>query len=217
MNETVEYWNKVQWSVFACPNPCLFRFMFHAGINIENKKVLDLGFGIGADLLEMQKRGAKTYGIDIDKRKVDDINKLKGNSKFPIVLHGNIATDIKNLNESFDFIFSEDMLYYLKEEELLQCLNEVKETLTADGKFLFQVITGDYKLVDGKEIFDPKAILKDSGNPILFRDEEFYISCLEKEGFKVTGKKLIKETFFANCEAVRHNLYICCSKWSIIK
>ena len=186
--------------------------MHHIGINIEKRNVLELGFGMGSDLFEMQKRGAKTYGIDVDERKVDDINKLKGNNKFPIVLHGNILTDIKKFNESFDFIFSQDVLYYLEENDLHLCLNNVKEVLVGDGKLLFQVITGDYKIINGKEIFDSKAILKDSGNPILFRDENFYLSCLKKEGFNVIAKKIIKETFFANCEAVRHNLYICCSK-----
>lgn len=211
MTKVIEYWAKIERPIFSCPNPCLFRFMYNVGINIEGKNILELGFGMGSDLLEMQNRGANTYGIDIDKRKVDDINELKGNRKFPVVLHGNIATDIKEFNQQFDLIYSQDVLYYLGEKDFIQCLENIKKLLTIEGKFLFQVITGDYRLVDNDEIFDQNAILKDSGNPILFRPEEFYISCLKSQGFTIIGKKIVKETFFANCDAIRHNLYICCS------
>jgi cyclopropane fatty-acyl-phospholipid synthase-like methyltransferase len=212
MNENIEYWNSVQREIFACPNLCLFRFMGDVGINIKGKNVLELGFGMGSDLIEMQKRGANAYGIDIDKRKVGDVNKLKGDNEFPIVFCGDIVSDIKEFNISFDFVSSQDTLYYLEEEELLQCLNNVKESLAEGGKLLFQIITGDYRIVDGEEVFDSKAIIKNPGNKILFRDENFYVSCLEKSGFKVIAKKIVKETFSSNCDVVRHNLYLCCSK-----
>jgi len=198
--------------IFVCPNSCLFRFISHLGIKIRNKNILELGFGDGQDLLEMRRRGGEAYGIDIDKRNVDEINKLRDSDGFPVALKGDISVDINKFKQDFDLIFSQDALYYLETSALISCLQNVKTKLKPGGKFLFQVITGDYAIKENKEVFDPNIILKHSpnpDNPVIFRDKEFYISALKDEGFTVIGRKIVKESFYANCESIRHNLYIC--------
>ncbi|MHC4309036.1 MAG: class I SAM-dependent methyltransferase [Planctomycetota bacterium] len=216
MNKFTEYWVTKNWEHrFVCPNSCLYRFISHIGIDIENKNVLDLGFGEGQELFEMKRRGARIYGIDINKRKFDEVNNLKGDNEFPVVLHGDISTDVNRFQVYFDLIFSQDVLYYLEEENLRLCLKNVKERLRPDGNFIFQVITGDYSIIDNKTIIDNKIEGGNSKtvskNPIIFRNKEFYISLLKNTGFYIVGEKIVNESFFSNCEVMRHNLYICAS------
>ena len=65
-----KYWkssdNKIENSV---ANETLIRLIGNLKFKYKNKKVLDIGIGDGANLLEFRKRGAKIYGIDIRKKK----------------------------------------------------------------------------------------------------------------------------------------------------
>ena len=56
----------------ACPNVSLFRLLNELKFVFNKKKVLELGFGHGADIIEFKKRGADVYGIDINKNAVKD-------------------------------------------------------------------------------------------------------------------------------------------------
>ena len=157
------------------------------------------------------RRGAKVHGIDIDKRAIDDLNKIKGTQEYPVLIQGDIVTDILKFETKFNLVYSMETLYYLGDDLVMQCLENVRKMLAPGGHFLIQVITGDYALVDGEEKFCPTCILGDSNNPIAFRDREFYCSALESSGYTIEAERVVNESFFTNYEAMRHNLYICAS------
>ena len=69
-----EYW-KSQDSLpgaFAA-NGALFRFFAYAGFDFGGKRVLEVGFLTGADLLEAQRRGSQIYGLDLSEHSVAEI------------------------------------------------------------------------------------------------------------------------------------------------
>ena len=88
MKDFTEYWKEFDRNLgddFTCPNRTLFRFISHNNIKLNQLKVLDIGFGLGEDLLEMNSRGAETYGIDIDNR-VIDLMKIKCPWRLPKIV-----------------------------------------------------------------------------------------------------------------------------------
>ena len=65
------YWSKQDKKLNALvPNETVFRLLNHSKIILKEKKVLDIGMGDGANLLECKKRGANIFGADIRKKTV---------------------------------------------------------------------------------------------------------------------------------------------------
>jgi len=210
MDQASKYWNTIGRGHMMCPDPYLYKLAGSLGIALKDKNVLELGFGEGQDLFEMQRRGANPYGMDVDQRIVDKINKSKGTDQFPVVLHGNVSTDIGQFQEKFDLIYSLEVLFYLDNDHFRSCLINVKEKLQSGGTFIFHVLTGDYSIVDNQEVPDPTAIIAKE-NPVIFRNQENYFSLLKSEGFNVIAHKTIKESVGNHGERGRHHLYICAS------
>ena len=57
--KAAEYWinNEKSLSTKSCPNVSLFRFIGSLIGDLKNKKVLEIGFNNGADLIECKKKG----------------------------------------------------------------------------------------------------------------------------------------------------------------
>ena len=67
MINSKNYWEKHKLKKsYTSANISLFRFLGEYGFRFKNKKVLELGFGHGANLIEFYKRKSNTYGIDIN-------------------------------------------------------------------------------------------------------------------------------------------------------
>ena len=67
MDKIANYWiNFDPGTINTVPNVSFFRFLGSLIDNLKGKKVLEIGFLEGADLLECKKRGATIYGIDIN-------------------------------------------------------------------------------------------------------------------------------------------------------
>ena len=209
MESSSEYWNRVEWGKFSCPNIFLFRFLSALKIDLDGSRVLELGFGSGADLFEMVKRGASAYGVDISKSAVDRIKRRLGRAEFPKVMLGDISDADAYIKQKFDLVYSHDVLYYLSESELKESLSRQRDLLNEDGKIVMHVVTGDYRVHRGEEIEDSLAILKESGNPVNFRSRDFYINCIKELGLKIIGEKDVVESFFIDRKVRRHNYYIC--------
>ena len=76
MKVSKKYWrNKILNNTNSCPNVSLFRFLGSLDFVIKSKNILEIGFGLGSDLIEFKKRGASTYGIDINKHFVNNLKK----------------------------------------------------------------------------------------------------------------------------------------------
>ncbi len=77
MNNSKSYWvEKKLKKLHAAPNVSLFRFLGEYGFKFKNKKILELGFFHGADLLEFKKRESKIFGIDINSSAVKKLQQI---------------------------------------------------------------------------------------------------------------------------------------------
>lgn len=102
--------------------------------NLEGKIVLDLGCGNGDNCIEFVNRGAKkVIGIDISSKMLD-IAKSKN-------MHKNIQyikmdmSQIGDINENFDMVYSSLAIHYVKDYDLL--ILNIRKLLKSDGILLF--------------------------------------------------------------------------------
>ncbi len=99
----------------------------------KNKKVLDLSFGDGRNLVLFKKLGLKIYGTEISSKIVKIITskyKLKG--RFRV----GTASDIPFQNSFFDYVVAYHSAYYLKEgDDIEKNLNEISRIMKKKSYF----------------------------------------------------------------------------------
>lgn len=209
-NGVEKFWNSAGRSSFTCPDTAFFRFVAHLDVQWEGGSVLDLGFGQGHDLFEVCRRGANGYGIDIDRRVVDEINNI--DSEYPKAIVGSIQDVSSLLKADFDLVYCLNAMYYLSEAELNSALKSISSVLKPGGLFVFQALTGDFRNEAGSSVLDNSSIMKDESNPILFRGRDFYTDLVDRSTLEICGIKSMKETFKINEEATRTSVYIAARK-----
>lgn len=223
MSRAIIYWKKkVIKTGNACPNVSLFRLLNDLNFNYKRKKVLELGFGHGADIIEFKKRGSEVYGIDINKNAVQDLkSKLKIKN-----LKINDCSDQKKFfgNTKFDLIYNRDFIYYFSNNKIKKLKKNVYNNLKLNGLYIFQYIENDMQIDDlksetteiGGNLFKKYKNKKfsEKDNPVRFLKFRNLYNVALKIGFKYLGKKLLIESYGINEEKLRINRYlIFCKKF----
>jgi SAM-dependent methyltransferase len=96
----------------------------------EGEKVLEIGCGTGADLLQFAKHGAIATGVDLTARHVDLARKRVGGLA---IVH---QADMRHLpfeDESFDYVYSHGVLHHSDEPE--NVVREMFRVLRPGGLF----------------------------------------------------------------------------------
>ena len=101
---------------------------------LNGKIVLDLGCGYGHNCVDFVNRGAnKVVGIDISEKMLAVAKEESAHSK---IEYRNISmTDISNLDEKFDFIYSSLAFHYVKDFDAFA--KDMFSVLHAGGQLLF--------------------------------------------------------------------------------
>ncbi len=110
----------------------------------QNEKVLEIGVGVGTDLVEYVKNGAKGYGIDlgIDQVMLSKLNfKLRGFS-YEKILEAN-AEDIPFEDEYFDLVYSFGVIHHTPNTE--KAIQEIYRVLKPDGKAIIMLYAKGWK------------------------------------------------------------------------
>ena len=102
--------------------------------DIKGKFVLDLGCGYGHNCLDFVKRGAaRVVGIDISEKMFEVAKKESAHSK---ITYLNMSmTDISNLDERFDLIYSSLAFHYVKDFDAFA--KDIFSVLNVGGQLLF--------------------------------------------------------------------------------
>lgn len=103
----------------------------------RNKKLLEIGCGMGTDLLTFREAGAEVYGIDI----AEEHYKL---ARMNFELHGLDGTiklcdcsEIDFPSSFFDFVYSHGVLHHTR--ETVQCVSEAYRVLVPGGRLILSL------------------------------------------------------------------------------
>ena len=207
-----KYWQTIKLNNFnAAPNVSLFRFLGEYGFKFKRKKVLEIGFFHGADLIEFDKRKSKVYGIDINKRAVQLLKK-KINTKN--IKQSDAGSKLIPFKDKFDLIYSRDFIYYLNKKEIDFHFKNVFLSLKKGGLYLFQFIEKDF-IFPNKYIhnynFHKKKYIKtfaEKNNPVKFYNADYFKTITKKFNFKLVGKKFLIESYGTREKKIRLNKYL---------
>jgi SAM-dependent methyltransferase len=102
----------------------------------KQRRVLDYGFGTGANLIFFAHRGFEVYGAEVSKSAVEIVtNKLSGqnlHADLRIIHDNRIPFD----DDFFDVVVAWQVLYYNTWESLRQAVKEINRVLRSGGIFI---------------------------------------------------------------------------------
>jgi 2-polyprenyl-3-methyl-5-hydroxy-6-metoxy-1,4-benzoquinol methylase len=201
----MNYWKKIKFineSKNYVPNISLFRFLSACNFTFKRKKVLDVGFLHGADLLEFKRRKAEVYGVDIN---LDSIRLLKSKLGPNKIKYADIAKKPIPFKKKFDLIYHNDFLYYLSYPQINKHFEDVSNKLKKNGLFLIQFIQSDFINIGTLHI---KKKFSEIDNPVKFLNEKKLLKLSKKNNFKLYGKKILIESYDRNEKKIRVNKYL---------
>lgn len=133
--DTLDYFDAISKNRYERTDPWLKNVIpFSTGCG---KRVLEIGFGMGTDLLSWRKAGAEVYGIDITQ---EHYRLAKRNFE----LHGEIANlqladaaDIPFPANFFDIVYTCGVLHHTP--DTVRCISEAFRVLRPGGQLIFAV------------------------------------------------------------------------------
>jgi ubiquinone/menaquinone biosynthesis C-methylase UbiE len=134
------------------PNNKEMRNYIYSLIDNENiDSLLDIGCGTGYDLFEIGKKvddNTTLIGLDIMEESIEKAKeKADHNSKFCFKSH-DVSKGIPFEKESFDVVFSNNMLECIKDKDSL--IKEIHRVLKQNGQVVCTHFDWDSQLIDGK-------------------------------------------------------------------
>lgn len=119
------------------------RLRYFEGISIEGKTFIDIGCNSGGYCLWAKKNGAsRVYGIDIDKKRIEQAIKLKEIENLDIGFEVKSLFDL-DLNQKYDIVFCISVLTEV--EDVIEGLNIIKNIMN-DLAFIELSLTNDKDL-----------------------------------------------------------------------
>ena len=141
---------------------------------LENKNVLDYGCGWGENSKVYASYGAKTVGIDITEKFINQANKNNKNKNLKFMI-----MDCHNLefrDNTFDYIFGDGILHHL---DFMQSINEIARCLKKGGKAFFFEPLGGHPLLKIFRLATPFARTREE-RPFFQSDLDSITKTLEK-------------------------------------
>ncbi|MHB8104775.1 MAG: class I SAM-dependent methyltransferase [Dehalococcoidales bacterium] len=133
---TKEYWKeKYEW---AARKPTKYRrfvkMLLDMTKTVEGTKVLDVGCGVGAHIIEMSYHGANCVGIDALEERVHLINRVSSNHKLNLrAIYGD-ACKLPFDDETFDVVMSFQFFEHVS--DLDSAINEQIRVLKKGGRLV---------------------------------------------------------------------------------
>jgi ubiquinone/menaquinone biosynthesis C-methylase UbiE len=132
---TTGYWTKVddeRYASYASWMPDVFGFSRYPG-----KRVLEIGFGQGTDLMQFARGGSKVFGVDLTPRHVELTSlRFRAFDMKARLMFGD-AEQLPFENESFDVVYSFGVLHHTP--AMQKALDEVHRVLRPGGTAIISV------------------------------------------------------------------------------
>lgn len=197
-------WNNITSTHWNEPSEDIYYYL-HLWSEKRNKKLLDLGAGIGRHSLLFAKNGFDVTAFDFSKEGLDKIENFADQLNLEIDLVNGNMNRLPFASQSFDFVVAYNSIYHTDYEGLIRTIYEIRRVLKANGEaFVTMLSKNDKSFIDGSGslIAENTLMKKEEDGSILphfFVDEE-YIYKLFKS-FHIISLKQIEEfhedkTFF---------------------
>lgn len=108
-------------------------------VNMEGKRVLDLGCNAGFFCIEAARRGATCIGIEANSQWFDEAVLNAGKYGFSDrieFINGNWADEVSRLDEKFDYIFWLSAIHYEKNQRTM--VKNILSVIKPDGVFILE-------------------------------------------------------------------------------
>ncbi|OAN51442.1 hypothetical protein A6A04_16120 [Paramagnetospirillum marisnigri] len=195
-------------------NATLFRFLGQAGFDFTRKKVLEVGFGFGSDLLEAERRGAEIYGVDISAKAVEAFRQRTGRTTVRVA---DMTLAPPGFDCLFDAIYSRDTVYYFSDAELTAFAGHCRDALVPGGLLMLHFIQGSGRR-DVADTVSARPVPLDDwqwqdhslhpDNPIRHLDPEDLAGIMAEAGLRLVGKKTVWETYGVREDLIQCNRYL---------
>ncbi len=204
MIEKAWNWNNITSTHWNEPSEDIYYYL-HLWSEKRNKKLLDLGAGIGRHSLLFAKNGFDVTAFDFSKEGLDKIESFADQLNLEIDLVNGNMNRLPFSSQSFDFVVAYNSIYHTDYDGLIRTIYEIKRVLKANGEaFITMLSKNDKSFLDGSgSLIAENTLMKkeEDGSvlPHFFVDEE-YIYKLFKS-FHIISLKQIEEfhedkTFF---------------------
>ena len=111
---------------------------------LRGKKILDVGFGSGRDMLYFRSKGYEVFGIDTEPAFVRHAREVGLNAE------GGNALDYST-SERFDGIWACASLLHLKKGQMAEAIENLKGLLNQNGVLFVSLKEGDEETMDEKD------------------------------------------------------------------
>lgn len=132
---TLEFFDAIRRSRYELTDTWMKeKIPFHLG---SGKKVLEIGFGMGTDLLTWRLAGAEVFGIDITEEhyRLAELNFKLHDEKAHLQLAD--AANIPFPSDTFDIVYSNGVLHHTP--DTVRCISEAYRVLKPGGTFIFSM------------------------------------------------------------------------------
>jgi len=165
--------------------------------NLRDIKLLDLGCGIGPNLIFCKEMGIDSYGVDLSQNAINYLLQIAKEKKINIAKEKVIQSDVSKLpfgDEFFEFVIARSVLDSVDANTAKEAFLEVSRVMKKESYFYCDVWSDDDNLHDkdfaGEEIIKTKH---EEGTFQLYYNEE-KIKYMTDSIFKIEECKLIRYT-----------------------
>lgn len=115
----------------------LISFLGNSNIRLKNKKVLDIGCGVGTIALYLSRKGAKVVGIDDSSIAIDIAEESRRTIGLNDIVFKQARFPDQKIEGSFDLVIMSEVLEHLQNDKL--ALNMVYHNIGNNGRLLISV------------------------------------------------------------------------------
>ena len=223
IQKSITWWKKKNKPTDPlCSNLNIFRLLKLNNFSFNpKKKVFDIGFGNGENLLEFKKRGLSIFGLDYRDKLVKYFVK-KNNLNKKNFYSFDLNKKIPNIRIKFNLILMSDVLCYFDYKDQKNIFKWADKHLLKKGLFLFSYTQNDlilkrYKDKDNwevsKKFYKIKKVNFDNKNPIQFLKFKKIISLFKNTKLNFLASHFDVNTYSKkNSSKIRIGRYILMEK-----
>lgn len=138
---TKEYWDEISDKRYNLYYPFFKKIM---GFNdFRGKKLLEIGIGVGTDILEYAKGGAIVTGVDLTQSAVDTVTERFKLYRMEGVFKIGDAENLPFDDNTFDIVISWGVLHHTPNTE--KCIEEVERVLKKSGESIILLYAKGWK------------------------------------------------------------------------